>query len=133
MNFIIREARKNSEQKLIVLAVGKLTTVAQTLEKDPGIAQQIRLVLVWDPIILTLESIKKDNDTVAMNYALNKNVPFDMVNVRYGKTSGTAAATATKNEVMRKMPGLGPEIDTPVEGRHGVLFSNFGDYSVNLF
>lgn len=132
VNFIIKEARKNPGQKLVVLAVGKLTTVALALEKDPEIAQQIRLVWLGsnypDP-----GEYNQDNDTVAMNYILNKNVPFEMVTVRYGKASGTAAVTATKNEVMQKMPGLGPEIDTPVEGRHGGLFSTFGDYSVNLF
>ncbi len=31
------------------------------------------------------------------------------------------------------MPGLGPEASEPVTGRHGGSFTNFGDYSVNLF
>jgi hypothetical protein len=31
------------------------------------------------------------------------------------------------------MPGKGPHISTPVIGRHGGTFTNFGDYSVNLF
>ena len=31
------------------------------------------------------------------------------------------------------MPGKGPSIDTPVAGRHGGTFTNFGDYSVELF
>ena len=31
------------------------------------------------------------------------------------------------------MPGLGPKAKTPIIGRHGEKFDNFGDYSVNLF
>jgi hypothetical protein len=56
-----------------------------------------------------------------------------MVTVRYGKPSGTDAVRATKAEIYTKMPGLGPNIETAVEGRHGGAFHNFGDYSVNLF
>lgn len=56
-----------------------------------------------------------------------------MVTVRYGKPSGTDAVKVTQEEVNQKMPGLGPKIDTPIIGRHGGSFDNFGDYSVNLF
>ena len=56
-----------------------------------------------------------------------------MVTVRYGKPSGTDAVRVTQEEVNRHMPGKGPKADTPVTGRHGVAFDNFGDYSVNLF
>ena len=38
-----------------------------------------------------------------------------------------------EGEAQRTMPGLGPEIDEPVTGRHGDTFNNFGDYSVSLF
>lgn len=31
------------------------------------------------------------------------------------------------------MQGKGPKIASPVTGRHGGAFTNFGDYSVNLF
>jgi hypothetical protein len=68
-----------------------------------------------------------------MNYLLNSNIDFEMVTVRYGKPSGTAAVTITKEEVNNKMPGLGPRITTPVTGRHGGEFYCFGDYSINLF
>jgi hypothetical protein len=56
-----------------------------------------------------------------------------MVTVRYGKPSGTAAVSVTKSEITSRMPGKGPRIDEPVEGRHGGMFSTFGDYSVSLF
>jgi hypothetical protein len=56
-----------------------------------------------------------------------------MVTVRYREPSGTDAVRITREEVNNKMPGLGPEIGTPIDGRHGGQFQNFGDYSVSLF
>lgn len=132
VDFIIDEARKSTDQKLIVLAVGKLTTVALALEKDPGIADKIRIVWLGSNYPEPGE-YNQDNDTVSMNYLLNKVVPFEMVTVRYGKSTGTSAVSATLKEIEQKMPGLGPKAETPVEGRHGDSFSSFGDYSVNLF
>ncbi len=132
VDFIIKEARKASPEKLIILAVGKLTNVALAVEKAPSIQENIRLVWLGsnypDP-----GEYNQDNDTVAMNYLLNRDIPFEMVTVRYGKPSGSAAVTATRAEIEARMPGVGPSVDTPVEGRHGGKFSNFGDYSVNLF
>ena len=132
VNFIITSAKKDDERPLILLAVGKLTNVALALEKDPSISSRVRIVWLGsnypDP-----GEYNQDNDTIAMNFILNKNVPFEMVTVRYGKSSGTAAVTATKAEIEQKMPGLGPKVDTPVTGRHDGDFSNFGDYSVSLF
>jgi hypothetical protein len=68
-----------------------------------------------------------------MNYLLKTNIAFEMVTVRYGKPSGTDAVKVTKEEAMANMPGLGPTIETPITGRHGGEFTNFGNYSVNLF
>ena len=68
-----------------------------------------------------------------MNYLLNSRVPFEMVTVRYGQPSGTAAVTVSRQEINAKMPGLGPVAATPVTGRHGGTFQSFGDYSVSLF
>ena len=132
VNFIIEQAKKAGPEKLVVLAVGKLTNLALAVEKEPSIQQNIRLVWLGsnypDP-----GEYNQDNDTVAMNYLLNREIPFEMVTVRYGKPSGSAAVTATRAEIQERMPGVGPAIDNPVEGRHGGKFSNFGDYSVNLF
>jgi purine nucleosidase len=133
VTFIIDEALKASEdKKLILLAVGKLTNVALALEKEPSIAGKIRLVWLGSNYPEPGE-YNQDNDTVAMNYLLNRDVPFEMVTVRYGRPDGTAAVTATQKEIEQKMPGLGPEVESPVEGRHGGKFSTFGDYSVDLF
>lgn len=129
---IISEARKPAEEKLVVLAVGKLSNIALAVAKDPSIAERIRLVWLGSNYPEPGEH-NQNNDTIAMNYLLNSPIDFEMVTVRYGKPSGTAAVTITKEEVNKTMPGKGPHIKSPVTGRHGGEFYCFGDYSVNLF
>ena len=132
VNFIIQRALAPSDRKLTLLAVGKLTNVALAYEKNPAIAENT--VLLWlgsnypDP-----GEYNQDNDTAAMNFLLDSDLPFSIALVRYGKPSGTAAVRVTLADIQQRMPGLGPRTETPVMGRHGVAFSTFGDYSVNLF
>ena len=131
VNFIIENAQ-TSQEKLTIIAVGKLTNVALALEKEPAISEKIKIVWLGsnypDP-----GEYNQDNDTSSLNYLLKTNVPFDMVTVRYGKPSGTDAVKITQKEVNKNMPGKGPKISKPVIGRHGGSFNNFGDYSVSLF
>jgi purine nucleosidase len=129
---IISEAKKPSDEKLILLAVGKLSNIALAVAKDSTIVDKIRLVWLGSNYPEPGEH-NQNNDTVAMNYLLNKNIDFEMVTVRYGKSSGTDAVQITKQEVLEKMPGLGPKINKSVTGRHGGEFNCFGDYSINLF
>ena len=132
VDFIISEAKKSASEKLVVIAVGKLTNLALSLKKDPSIASNIRLVWLGanypDPGEYNLE-----DDIPSMNYVLGTDIEFEMATVRYGKPSGTDAVKITQEEVNQNMPGLGPKIGTPIVGRHGGSFDNFGDYSVNLF
>jgi purine nucleosidase len=132
VDFIIREAEKERDQPLVLLPVGKLTNVALALLKQPSLAGNVRVVWLGsnypDP-----GEYNQDNDTAAMNYILETAVPFEMVTVRGGNSSGTAAVTVTQKEISVRMPGLGPKVDEPVTGRHGGSFTTFGDYSVNLF
>lgn len=132
VDFIIKCARKIKKEKLVVIAVGKLTNIALAIKKDPSITDNIRLVWLGanypDPGEYNLV-----NDIPSMNYLLQTNIDFEMVTVRYGKPSGTDAVRITKEEVLKNMPGLGPRIKTPVVGRHGGEFYTFGDYSVSLF
>jgi len=133
VDFIISEAMQKRESKLVLIAVGKLTNIALALQKEPSMADRVRLVWLGsnypDPGEYNLE-----NDTVAMNYLLESDIPFEMVTVRYGKPSGTAAVTVTQSMIFEKMPGLGPHLDGEgVTGRHGGTFLCFGDYSVSLF
>ncbi|MEM9141503.1 MAG: nucleoside hydrolase [Bacteroidota bacterium] len=129
VDFILEETQKDS---VVVVAVGKLTNIALALKKDPSLAK--RTTIVWlgsnypEP-----GEYNQNNDTLAMNYVLNSKIPFEMVTVRGGKPSGTAAVTVTQNEVNARMPGLGPKAKNPVTGRHGGTFDTFGDYSVSLF
>lgn len=132
IDFIISESKKHTEEKLVVLAVGKLTNLALAIKKDPSIASNIRLVWLGanypDPGEYNLE-----DDIPSMNYVLKTDIEFEMVTVRYGKPSGTDAVKVTQEEVNQNMPGLGPKIAHPIIGRHGGSFDNFGDYSINLF
>jgi purine nucleosidase len=72
-------------------------------------------------------------DAPAMNFLLESDVPFEMVTVRYAEPSGTTAVRVTQAQILHRMPGKGPRISTPVTGRHGGEFDNWGDYSANLF
>ena len=132
VDFIIQEAMKKRKEKLVLLPVGKLTNVALALEKEPAIAKKVRIVWLGanypDPGEYNLE-----NDTASMNYILKTDVPFEMVTVRYGLDSGTAAVKAKRKNIYIRMPGMGPVVEESVTGRHGGTFTCFGDYSVDLF
>ncbi|CAN5489321.1 nucleoside hydrolase [soil metagenome] len=132
VNFIIETVNKAPSRKMILLAVGKLTNVALALQKEPALAERVKVVWLGSNYPEPGE-YNQDNDTVSMNYILNSNVPFEMVTVRYGKPSGTDAVRASREEIEQKMPGRGPQVSPVVTGRHGESFNNFGDYSVNLF
>jgi len=132
VNFIIRRAHARDKRKLVVLGIGKLTNIALALQKDPSIAKTIRVVWLGTNYPRPGE-YNLMNDTSAINPLLQGNVEFEMVMVRYGEPSGTDAVVAYLKDFQQKMPGKGPHISEPVTGRHGGQFTNFGDYSVNLF
>ena len=52
--------------------------------------------------------------------------------MRYGAESGTSAVRVTLQDVVQNLAGNGPRASTPVTGRNGGTFTNFGDYSINL-
>lgn len=133
VDYIINEAlRYTPENRLVVLAVGKLTNIALAVKKEPAIISNIRLVWLGanypEPGEYNLE-----NDIPSMNYLLKTGIEFEMVTVRYGKTCGTDFVKLTKEEVATNMPKLGKRISTPIIGRHGGEFYTFGEYSVSLF
>lgn len=132
VELITRSARNITTGKLLVIAVGKLTNIALALQKDPGLADKIHLVWLGsnypDPGEYNLVS-----DSASMNYVLNTNIEFELVTVRYGTPTGTAAVQLSKADALRKLPGLGPKNTAPVTGRHGGQFTNLGDYLANLF
>jgi len=132
VDYIIKQAHVPSDNKLVLLPIGKLTNIALALKKDPSIASKVRIVWLGSNYPARGE-YNQDNDLPSVNYVLDSDAPFEIALVRYGKPSGTAAVKASLTEIKQKMPGLGPHIATPVAGRHGGEFNNFGDYSVNLF
>jgi inosine-uridine nucleoside N-ribohydrolase len=132
VNLIIEKARTGNGQPLVIIAVGKLTNIALALTKDSTIASKVRVVWLGSNYPESGE-YNQDNDTAALNYLLDSEVPFEMVTVRYGKPSGTDAVKVTKEEITKNMTGKGPRVAQAVVGRHGAAFTTFGDYSVNLF
>ena len=132
VDFIIQEAMKKRKEPLLLIPVGKLTNVALALEKEPAIAKKVRIVWLGANYPAPGE-YNLDNDIASMNYILKTDVPFEMVTVRYGENSGTAAVKAKRKNIYIRMPGMGPVVEEPVSGRHGGTFTCFGDYSVDLF
>ncbi len=132
VNFIIAEAKKHTKNKLVVIAVGKLTNIALALKKEPAISKNIRLVWLGgnypDPGEYNLE-----NDIPAMNFILKTDIDFEMVTVENGKNSGTNIVSVTKEEALKNLQEVGPIIEKPIIGRHGGEFYRFGDYSISLF
>ncbi len=132
VDFIIEQSKQYQDHGLVLIPVGKLTNIALALQKDPSIAERVRVVWLGSNYPAPGE-YNQDNDIPSMNYVLSTSVPFEMVTVRYGEPSGTAAVTVTQAFINEQMPGLGPQVDVPVEGRHGGKYQTFGDYAVSLF
>jgi inosine-uridine nucleoside N-ribohydrolase len=132
VDFIIKEAKKMEDEKLVLLPIGKLTNIALALNKAPEIIDKVKVVWLGanypDPGEYNLV-----NDTTSVNPVIESGVEFEMVTVRYGKPSGTAAVTVTPDEIKEHVAGKGPVAKYPVTGRHAGEFNNFGDYSLNLF
>ena len=132
VNFIIARANTESDRKLVLLPIGKLTNIALALHKDLSIASNVRIVWLGsnypDP-----GEYNQENDLSALSYMLDLNIDFEIAVVRYGKPSGTDAVRAYLSDIEEKMDGKGPHISEPVTGRHGNLHTHFGDYSIDLF
>jgi purine nucleosidase len=132
VDFIIEQAMKDRGQELVLIPVGKLTNIALALLKEPAIAEKIRIVWLGSNYPRPGEH-NQFWDVESMNYILDVDVPFEIVTVRSGDPSGTSMVRVTQSQILHRMPGKGPKISTPVTGRHGGSFDNWGDYSANLF
>ena len=132
VDFIIAEAMKMKDEKLVLLPVGKLTNIALALIKEPQIAEKVRIVWLGSNYPGGGE-YNLDNDTTAVNPVIESGAPFEMVTVRWGEPSGTAAVSVTREEILTAMKGRGIKSNAEITGRHGGTFTSFGDYSVNLF
>ena len=90
VDFIIEKARQYSpQQKITLLAIGKLTNVALALQKEPEIADNIRLVWLGANYPEQGE-YNLENDIPSMNFLLdNTNISFEMATVRYNRSCKT--------------------------------------------
>lgn len=132
VNFIIDKARSYSpENKLTLIATGKLTNVALALGMAPEIAGNIRLVWLGTNFPDAGE-YNLINDIPAVNYVLDTDVEFEIVKVRRDREGGTYSVRVSPQYVQQNFAGKGPQVE-PVEGRNGGEFTCFGDYSVNLY
>ena len=131
VNLIIQRAHAVSDQKLLLLPIGKLTNIALALKKDPDIIDKVKVVWLGsnypDPGEYNLA-----NDEASLNYVLDTDVEFEIAVVRYGAASGTSAVRVTLQDVVGNLAGKGPCAAAPVTGRNGGTFTHFGDYSINL-
>ena len=132
IEFIISRAQVESDSKLVLLAIGKLTNIALAIKKDPTIMQKIKIVWLGSNYPNPGE-YNQENDLSSIQYIIDSDVEFQIALVRYGEDSGTDAVRTSLSEIEKIMPGKGPQIPIPIIGRHGGYFTNFGDYSVNLF
>ncbi len=131
VNLIIQRAEAYDGQKLVLLAIGKLTNVALALKKRPDIVDKVKLVWLGSnypkPGEYNLEA-----DPESLNFVLDCAVEFELAVVRYGAQSGTSAVRVTLEDVAARLRGQGPTTKSPITGRHGGNFTHFGDYSINL-
>ena len=130
VDLMIDRADAAAEEKLVIVAIGKLTNVALALKKAPRIAKAVKVVWLGSnypgPGEYNLE-----NDPEAVNYVLDTEVEFEIVVVRYFEPSGTSAVRVSLQDLRENVAGRGPQ-SLPITGRNGGVFTCFGDYSVNL-
>jgi hypothetical protein len=132
VDFIIGEAMKMKDEKLVLVPIGKLTNIALAFLKEPKIIDKVCVVWLGGNYPDAGE-YNLENDTSSVNPVIESGVEFEMVTVRYGEPSGTAAVTVTPAEMDAHMKGAGPISSQTITGRHGGNFNRFGDYSAHLF
>lgn len=133
VNFIIERAKVADSRKLLLVPIGKLTNIALAIKKDPSIIPKIKVLWLGSNYPENSGEYNFFNDITAVNIVLDSEVEFEIAVVGYKSPTGTASVKASTKDIREIMPGKGPHISKLVEGRHGGKFSNFGDYSINLF
>ena len=130
VEFIVEQARKN-DGELVLIPIGKLTNIALALDVAPDIVEKVRVVWLGSNYPEPGEyNLIADQD--AVRRVIDSDVKFEIVTVRYTKTTGSTAVSVSIDEIRKIMPGLGPTVPT-VEGRRGGTYTTFGDYSIALF
>jgi purine nucleosidase len=132
VDFIIQEALKMKNEKLVLAPIGKLTNIALAITKEPAIIDKVRVVWLGGNYPNPGE-YNLVNDITAVNPVIESGVQFEMVTVRYGDNTATDAVRVTREEVAQHLAGKGPVSKNTITGRHGGEFNRFGDYSKDLF
>lgn len=132
VDFIIEEAMKVQDEKLVLVPVGKLTNIALAFLKEPKIIDKVRVVWLGANYPQPGE-YNLVNDITSVNPVIESGAPFEMVTVRYGQPSGSDAVRITPQQVANNLKGKGPVSKHTITGRHGGEFNNFGEYSADLF
>lgn len=137
VEFIVGSASHHSAQdKLVIVAIGKLTNVALALKKAPDVASKIRLVWLgtnWIPGKHdAADEYNEKNDYAAVNALYDSTVEMSVAVVRFGDDSGTFNIMVNETELRAAYAkGHGPDVPAVTKG--GRSFTNFGDYSLYLW
>ena len=131
VEYIVEAARTPRAERLVLIAIGKLTNIALALEKAPDIRESVRIVWLGSNYPEAGE-YNLAADPSSVNSVIDSGASFEMVTVRYTKRTGATAVAIDGKEISERMPGVGPHVEA-VTGRHGGEFSTFGDYSISLF
>jgi len=129
IDFIIEQAHKNKEGKLLLLPVGKITNIALAFVKDSTIIPKVKVVWMGTQIPYGNPEYNQENDISAAQAVIESDVELWLCPA----DGSTGDVGVSKKEIYKKMPGKGPYIETAIEGRDGKNYHCFGDYSVNLF
>ena len=128
VDLIIEQAHANKNAKLIIIPIGMLTNIALAMEKDPTIIPKITVFWLGSPFPCWWKDPNQGSDMEAANYLFNSEVEFWIAPV----CDGGNEIMVSKEEINTIMPGSGLHVEKAIPAR-GKAFTNFGDYSVELF
>ena len=107
VDFIIEQAKRERDQPLVLIPIGKLTNIALALAKAPEIQERVRVVWLGSNYPAAGE-YNLAADPASVNFVLASEVPFEMVTVRYTEITGSTYVRVSTDEIEQRMPGLGP-------------------------
>ncbi len=128
VDFIIEQALATPPgEKLLLLPVGKLTNIALAIEKEPAIADRVKVVWLGSNWPGPGE-YNMVNDTSAVNPVIESGVEMWICTV----SGGTMDVKTTRSAIINHLKDLGPDVE-PVTGRHGGEFELLGNYLIDLW
>ena len=128
VDLIINQAHANKNGKLVIIPIGMLTNIALAMEKDPTIIPKIKIFWLGSPFPCWWKDPNQGSDMEASNYLFDSDVEFWIAPV----CEGGNEIMVSKTEINTIMPGKGLHVSPAIPARKK-SFTNFGDYSVELF